>query len=181
MGSSVFKAELRLPSGQGPQKGETERGDLRKGGRERLRANAHVHLFVQLLAALDDCEPSNERAALVVRERERLSVADPQMDAAPAGVDPEEVFVPELVAECAVEHAHGGGDVRPAASADVGAGAAGADGVIVGHVDVEDELAELGGEGGGADGLLVSWLEGNSTLGDKQQMFCKEPRTTGRG
>ena len=66
--------------------------------------------------------------------------------------------VSELVPEGAVEHAHRGGDESPAASANVGAGAACTDRVVVGHVDIEDELAELGAEGSGADGLLVSWL-----------------------
>ena len=66
--------------------------------------------------------------------------------------------------EGAVEDADGGGDEAPAAAADVGGGAAGAHGVVVGHVDVEDELAELRAEGGGADGLFVAGLRARTSL-----------------
>ena len=121
---------------------------------------AHVHLLLHLLPALYHGQVVHQRAPLLVRELHRLLVRDPQVYAAPAGVDPEEVMVAELLADGLVEDIHGDGDEVPAAVADVGAGAAGADLVVVGHVDIEDELAQLGDEVGCADGLAVSWLRG---------------------
>jgi hypothetical protein len=130
----------------------------REGGRERAGAETDVDLLVHVLAALDDGEPGDEGLALVVGEGHGVRVGDPEVDAATAGVDPEEVAEGELVAEGGVEDADGDGDECPAALADVGGGAAGADGVVVCHVDVKDKLALERGKGAGSDGLPVPWL-----------------------
>merc|ERR1711939_1083801 len=91
-------------------------------------------------------EERHDRAALFVVERESLGVRDPAMDATPARVDPEQVREAKVVAERGVDHAHGHGDKLPAAPADTAARAARADLVVVGHVDVEHELAQDGPE-----------------------------------
>ena len=80
------------------------------------------------------------------------------MDTATTGVHPQQVLVAVLVPDCRVYDLDGGGDEAPASPADVGAGAAGADGVIVGHVDIEDELALLGGEVAGSEEFTVAGL-----------------------
>lgn len=90
---------------------------------------------------MNDRQPPNQRPPLVVRQLQRLPVADPQMDTTSARVHPQQMSVPELVPERTIEHTHGGGDERPTPPADACAGAASADGVVVGHVDVEHELA----------------------------------------
>ena len=86
-------------------------------------------------------DTNHKRFALVVRELQRFPVADPKMDTTPPGVDPKQVAVSELFAERTVEDADSGGDERPAAATYVCAGAARSDGVVVGHIDIEYELA----------------------------------------
>ncbi len=57
-------------------------------------------------------------------------------------VHPQQLFVPKLLAQRRVKDAYGGGDELPALAADVGARAAGAHGVVVGHIDIEHELPQ---------------------------------------
>jgi len=71
------------------------------------------------------------------------------------------VLEAEVLAQRGVDDLDGHGDEGPAAGADAGAGAAGADLVVVGHVDVEDEFFRERAEGGGfAEGLAVSRVGG---------------------
>ena len=80
------------------------------------------------------------------------------MDTATTGVHPQQMLVAVLVPDCRVDDLYGGGDEAPASSADIGARAAGADGVVVGHIDIEDELAFLGCEVAGAEEFSVAGL-----------------------
>ncbi len=67
----------------------------------------------------------------------------------------------EVVAQRGVDDFDRHGDEGPAPAADAGARAAGADFVVVGHVDVEDEFFRDGAEGGGAaEGLALAWVGG---------------------
>ena len=109
-------------------------------------------------ATLYDGEPGDEGLALVVGEVHCVWVGYPEMDAPTAGVDPEEMVEAKLIAEGSVEDANCDGYEGPAPVADVGCGTAGADGIIVCHIDVEDELALERDKSARSDGLLVPWL-----------------------
>jgi hypothetical protein len=63
---------------------------------------------VHVLAALDDGERADESPALLVGEIHRVGVGHPEMDAATAGVDPEEVTIAKLIAYGMVENANCG-------------------------------------------------------------------------
>lgn len=114
-----------------------------------------MHLF----STLNDRQPSYEGTALFVRELQSFFVADPQVDTTSSGIHPQKVFVPELIAECAIKDAYCSSDELPAAFADIGSGAACTDRVVVRHINVENELAQLRRECSGANSLLISWLE----------------------
>ena len=80
------------------------------------------------------------------------------MDTTATGVHPQQMLVAVLVPDCRVDNLDGGGDEAPASSADIGAGAAGAHGVVVGHVDIEDEFTFLRSEVSRAEEFAVARL-----------------------
>ena len=69
-----------------------------------------------------------------------LRVRDPAVDAPAPRVHPEEVLEAEVLAQGPVQDLEGERHELPALVADGRAGAAGPDVVVVGHVNVEDEL-----------------------------------------
>lgn len=72
-------------------------------------------------------------------------------------VDPEDVAKAEILAEGGIDDLDGHGDEGPALAADVGLGAAGADVVVVGQIDIEAQLLGDGAERRAvvAEGLAV--------------------------
>ena len=91
--------------------------DIRERDRHAVRRAA-------LLVPRDHVEEVAHGAARVVGERARVGVAHPAMDTTPPGVDPEDVFVPEVTPKSRVEHLHRDGHERPALAADRRAAAA---------------------------------------------------------
>lgn len=94
------------------------------------------------------------------------------MNPTPARVHPQEMLIAELLAESLVQDVHGRGYEGPAALADVRLRTAGADDVVVCHVDIEHELALSGVEGAWTHGFFVSRLESNECnigSGDKDR------------
>ena len=67
-------------------------------------------------------------------------ISDPAMNTSSAREHPEHGLEPKVVGECIVEHHGGARHVGPALAADLGALAARAHVVVVGHVDIEDHL-----------------------------------------
>ena len=86
------------------------------------------------------------------------------MDSTSARVDPKEVFVTELIANCAIKDLYGGGDKKPASRTYVGLRAATADGIVICHIDIENELALEWFEGGWPHRFLVSRLHATGDL-----------------
>ena len=80
------------------------------------------------------------------------------MDPTPPRIHPEDVAIPKLVAESRVDDNHCSRYEAPTAHTDAFAGAAGADGVVVGHVDIKDEFALQGDQATWTDSLLVTRL-----------------------
>ena len=68
-------------------------------------------------------------------------VRDPAVNTATARIDPEEVLEAKVLAQRLVDDLDGDRHERPAAVADGSAGAAEAHVVIVGHIDIKDQLA----------------------------------------
>ena len=96
--------------------------------------------FLQLFCtAADDREVLGDGSAPGGVQTAGVLVADSTMDATAAGKDPEKVFEPEVVAKRPVEDFDGDCHQFPALFAHLRAGAARADVVVVGHVDVEAE------------------------------------------
>lgn len=97
-----------------------------------MKGALDVDLFAGRGAAFDNLEVAGDGLALVVFQLARLLVADPGVGAAAAGVDPQDVREAEVLAQRGVNDLDGHCGEGPAFSADVGAGAAGADFVVVG-------------------------------------------------
>mmetsp|Transcript_25492 Transcript_25492/g.78556 ORF Transcript_25492/g.78556 Transcript_25492/m.78556 type:complete len:312 (-) Transcript_25492:249-1184(-) len=112
----------------------------------RVERRLELRLLCRVLVARDDGEVLDDGEARVVGELAARGVGDPAVDAAAARVDPHDVLEAEVVAERGVDDFDGRVHVVPALAADARALAAGPDVVVVGKVNVEDELALLGPE-----------------------------------
>lgn len=142
----------------------------------------NVDLLARVLASGDDLEVHDDRSSLIVRQIDGRCVRDPAMDSSSSRVDPEEVLVAKLICERArttrqaaelrveadglgltsqsrIKNDCSSGDEAPAPLAHVPALAAGSDLVVIGHVNVEYELATLRDECCWTKRLLVARLQ----------------------
>mmetsp|Transcript_118182 Transcript_118182/g.294826 ORF Transcript_118182/g.294826 Transcript_118182/m.294826 type:complete len:215 (-) Transcript_118182:384-1028(-) len=111
---------------------------------EGMQVVAALHLDIRAdlaHAAGDDGEIVRHGGALLVRELSGDLVAHPAVHASAARVDKEKVLEAEVRAQGALQGADGGLHEGPALDAELGAGAARADLVVVVHVDIKDELS----------------------------------------
>jgi hypothetical protein len=102
---------------------------------------------MRLLSTLDDSEPTDDRLALIIGELQSFFVGNPQVNATATGVHPEEMTEPKLIANSRIEDAHSDRDECPAATTYVRTRAAGTNGIVIGHINIEDELSLLRREG----------------------------------
>lgn len=117
--------------------------------------STNIDLLDLILATLDDLEEGDKSASLIVVEIHSESIRYPAMDTTTTRVDPEEVTeakgfwqVSKLnsnlpTSQSFVEDLHSRSNETPAAFADLLVRAASTDLVIVGHIDIENELTAL--------------------------------------
>jgi hypothetical protein len=122
-----------------------------KGGRMNIlemgvQGPLDIDLLAALVAALEQLKVAGNGLPLGILHLPRPLVADPSVGASTARVDPQDVLEAKVLAQSHVHDLDGHCDPLPAQRAYLGALAAGADGVVVGHVDIKHQLLLHGAE-----------------------------------
>ena len=96
-----------------------------------------------LTLALDDGEVLGDRRATFVAQLSRALIADPAVNTATTGIDPQQVLETEILAQADVEHLERHRHQRPALSTDPSLLAARPHVVVIRHIDIKNQLPLL--------------------------------------
>lgn len=118
-----------------------------------------VDFLPALVATTEELEVVGNALSFLVIHVSCTLVADPGMSTSPSGINPKNVLEAKVFPQSGINDFDGHGDEGPALLADVGAGTTCPDLVIVGHVNIEDQLLGDGTEGAGlSEGFPVAGI-----------------------
>lgn len=106
----------------------------------RMQRSPDVDLLAAFVAASQKLEVSSNRSAFLVVHFSCSLVTDPCVSTSPSGVNPEDMLEAKVFSQRSIDDFDGHCDESPTLLANVGAGTASSDLIVICHIDIKNQL-----------------------------------------